>query len=75
VNRINSNISTSVVRSAGKLKEGEPYPTAFRYETYVYTDGARAWWKPGFFTPKWYLQALPIPEINKDYGLTQNPGW
>lgn len=59
----------------GKLKEGEPYPTAFRYETYVYTDGARAWWKPGFFTPKWYLQALPIPEINKDYGLTQNPGW
>jgi len=58
----------------GKLAEGEPYPTAFRYETYVYTDGVRAWWKPGFFTPKWYLQALPIPEINKDYGLTQKSG-
>ncbi|HHU95885.1 MAG TPA: RagB/SusD family nutrient uptake outer membrane protein [Petrimonas sp.] len=59
----------------GKLEEGEPYPTEFRYETYVFTDGARAWWKPGFFTTKWYLQALPIPEINKGYGLTQNPGW
>jgi hypothetical protein len=59
----------------GKLQEGEPYPTAFRYETYVFTENARAWWQDGFFTPKWYLQALPIPEINKDYGLTQNPGW
>ena len=59
----------------GKLEPGEPYPTAFKYETYVFTDGARAWWNPGFFTPKWYLQALPIPEINKEYGLTQNPGW
>jgi hypothetical protein len=57
------------------LNEGEPYPTAFRYETYVFTNNARAWWRDGFFTSKWYLQALPIPEINKDYGLTQNPGW
>lgn len=59
----------------GKLAEGDPYPTQFRYETYVFTSDARKWWEPGFFTPKWYLQALPIPEINKDYGLTQNPGW
>jgi len=59
----------------GKLAEGEAYPTAFRYDTYVFTANARAWWRPGFFTPKWYLQALPLPEINKDYGLTQNPGW
>jgi hypothetical protein len=59
----------------GKLAEGEPYPTEFRYETYVFTNNSRAWWEDGFFTPKWYLQALPIPEINKEYGLTQNPGW
>ncbi len=59
----------------GKLAEGEAYPTNFRYETYVFTNNARAWWNEGFFTPKWYLQALPIPEINKEYGLTQNPGW
>ena len=59
----------------GKLAVGDPYPTAFRYETYVFTENARAWWIPNNFTPKWYLQALPIPEINKNYGLTQNPGW
>lgn len=59
----------------GKLAVGEPYPTAFRYDTYVFTANPRAWWRTGFFTPKWYLQALPLTEINKDYGLTQNPGW
>jgi len=25
--------------------------------------------------PKWYLSAFPTKEINKNYGLTQNPGW
>ncbi|MCM5664043.1 RagB/SusD family nutrient uptake outer membrane protein [Galbibacter mesophilus] len=25
--------------------------------------------------PKWYLSAFPPNEINKDYGLVQNPGW
>ena len=27
------------------------------------------------FSPKWYLSAFPVNEINKAYGLTQNPGW
>jgi hypothetical protein len=50
------------------------YPQ-LRYEKYEITKQARAWWQPGFWTDKWYLSAMPIPEINKDYGLTQNPGW
>ncbi|TKG89216.1 RagB/SusD family nutrient uptake outer membrane protein [Puteibacter caeruleilacunae] len=25
--------------------------------------------------PKWYLSAFPTNEVNKSYGLTQNPGW
>lgn len=25
--------------------------------------------------PKWYLSAFPTNEINKGYGLVQNPGW
>ena len=36
---------------------------------------ARAWQKAGGFTPKWYLSAFPATEINKGYGLVQNPGW
>lgn len=35
----------------------------------------RAWWKPGGFSPIWYLSAFPVDEINKGYGLIQNPGW
>lgn len=27
------------------------------------------------FSPKWYLSAFPPSEINKRYGLIQNPGW
>lgn len=35
----------------------------------------RAWWNPGGFSEKWYLSAFPQKEINKGYGLLQNPGW
>ena len=27
------------------------------------------------FSPKWYLQAFPLSEVKKGYGLIQNPGW
>jgi hypothetical protein len=27
------------------------------------------------FSPKWYLSAFPATEVNKGYGLIQNPGW
>lgn len=32
------------------------------------------YWKVNF-SPKWYLSAFPQDEINKGYGLIQNPGW
>jgi hypothetical protein len=51
-----------------------PYPK-FKYEKYAIENQARAWWIPGFWTNKWFLSAMPVTEINKDYGLTQNPGW
>ena len=34
---------------------------------------ARVWAKN--FSPKWYFSAFPPSEINKGYGLIQNPGW
>ena len=33
----------------------------------------RVWAKN--FSPKWYFSAFPPSEINKGYGLIQNPGW
>ena len=27
------------------------------------------------FSPKWYFSAFPPKEVNKGYGLVQNPGW
>lgn len=57
------------------LGEGEAYPSGFRYVKLPITESARSWWRPGGWSSKWLLEALPIDEVNKGYGLTQNPGW
>jgi hypothetical protein len=49
-------------------------PNHFDYEKFEITTGARIWWTQGF-DPKWYFQPFPITEVNKNYGLEQNPGW
>lgn len=50
-----------------------PRPTEFTYEKFKFTNSSRVWWTR--FSTKWYLSAFPATEVNKDYGLTQNPGW
>lgn len=52
------------------------YPS-FRYEVYnIPGQPTRAWWSnPSLWTNKWFLSAFPINEVNKGYGLVQNPGW
>ncbi len=45
--------------------------TTFTYETRELP--LRKWNKD--FSRKWYLSAFPATEVNKGYGLTQNPGW
>lgn len=32
-------------------------------------------WQGDNFSAKWYLSAFPLSEVNKGYGLVQNPGW
>lgn len=61
-------------RTDTSWQTGEPWPD-FIYERRVITTGARRWWEPGFWTNKWLLSPLPRKEINKGYGLFQNPGW
>lgn len=43
----------------------------FTYE--VFELPSRYW--QNNWDPKWYLSAFPPNEINKGYGLVQNPGW
>lgn len=52
---------------------GIPWPP-FQYERLPITSPARVWWTQGF-DPKWYLSPFPLGELNKGYGLVQNPGW
>ena len=51
-----------------------PWPK-FEYEKVRITVGARRWWDEGYWTNKWYLDPVSRIEIQKGYGLTQNPGW
>lgn len=46
-------------------------PTAFTFDKFELID---RFWATSWDT-KWYLVPIPQNEINKDYGVTQNPGW
>jgi hypothetical protein len=41
---------------------------------YTVTDMPRRFWADQW-DAKWYLSAFPPTEVNKGYGLIQNPGW
>ena len=49
-------------------------PSHFEYERVPITTLPRVWWTQGY-DPKWYLTPFPLTEVNKGYGLVQNPGW
>ncbi len=57
--------------------EKEAFPTQFEYEAYNIVGGYPRfqWTHPENWSPRNYLAPLPPDEINKNYGLTQNPGW
>lgn len=71
-----------------RLKNGEVYnekwygndnkqadfPLEFQYSKESISNPSRYWWNNGF-DPKWLLAPIPNSEINKNYGLIQNPGW
>lgn len=58
----------------GDRDKGVKQPTRFKYEKFVLNNRRRQWWDAGF-DPKWYLSPFPQSEVNKNYGLVQNPGW
>lgn len=60
-------------RDDTSLQAGESWPD-FIYQKKEVSVGKRVWWSGGW-SNKWLLEPLPRTEINKGYGLTQNPGW
>ena len=67
--------------NGNRLTEGDqqwdpstPWPK-FEYEKPEIVVGHRRWWDEGYWTNKWLLDPVSRIEIQKGYGLTQNPGW
>ena len=57
---------------------GVAEPDHFKYEKFTLQNRRRVMWDKNPNDPdvkKWFLFPLPITEINKGYGLVQNPGW
>lgn len=59
-----------ITRKSGSFEAGNLVLT---YSDPSKMDQGRIWQDK--FSPKWFLSAFPSDEINKGYGLVQNPGW
>lgn len=57
----------------GTNAKKNPQPTHFSYTKFELKNRHRVWWDG--FDKKWLLQPITQTEINKGYGLIQNPGW
>ena len=60
----------NVTIKSGSIAEGN---LQLNFEQPKVESVSRFWQKN--FSPKWYMSAFPSDEINKGYGLLQNPGW
>ena len=60
----------NVTIKSGSVAEGN---LQLNFEEPKVESVSRFWQKN--FSPKWYMSAFPSDEINKGYGLLQNPGW
>lgn len=57
---------------------GQTEPARFEYEIFDLTQGYRVFWDMDPNSnelKKWLMMPFPQDEINKGYGLIQNPGW
>ena len=55
------------------MKTTRSVSTPYTY-TYQLFDLPTRYWQINW-SPKWYLSAWPLNEMQKQYGLIQNPGW
>ena len=81
--RLMENSKGEMVRSYDPWKgtqkdNGVVEPSQFEYELFELFNRTRDQWGKDANSAeikKWLLFPLPIGEINKGYGLVQNPGW
>ena len=57
------------------IKKAPENPDKFSYEISTEMAETRQYAKPDKWDNKYFLLPLPMNEINKKYGLIQNPGW
>ena len=57
------------------IKKAAGEPSGFSYAVSHAMAETRQYAKPEKWNDKYFLLPLPIDEINKKYGLIQNPGW
>lgn len=60
------------------MDAGMPEPSEFEYQFFPLSTTARQQWGKdpnSLEIKKWLMMAFPQVEINKNYGLVQNPGW
>lgn len=72
---IKNGVPTTDTNNDGVVDENDDidaYASTFHYSAPVAEDAR--YWKTHWDT-KWYFSAFPTSEINKGYGLVQNPGW
>lgn len=81
--RMQRNAAGKYVRVSGSWRgqdknNGEAEPSRFEYAKFEITNRTRALWRQdpnSQEVTKWFLFPLPKSELNKNYGLIQNPGW
>lgn len=66
-----SNDFRKTIYGLSSRADNQNAPTGFTFSTY---EISARYWAQNWDT-KWYLSPIPQPEINKKYGMTQNPGW
>lgn len=57
------------------IKKAASEPSGFSYAVSHEMAESREFAKPDKWSDKYFLLPLPVDEINKKYGLIQNPGW
>lgn len=57
------------------IKKAASEPSGFSYAISHQMAEIRQYAKPDKWSDKYFLLPLPVDEINKKYGLIQNPGW
>ena len=63
---------TTPLSALSSIGNKDSEATTFKFKVRA-SFPSRSWWTN--WDTKWYLSPIPTVEINKGYGMTQNPGW